>query len=178
MRYGNIEWQYAEPIARALVESQDFRGWVLSRTQFAPYAAEATLLHTEMKARRSASAETWWRSHFTEKCRCRGCSGQETDLLAIFDARRVRFALHLEIKRPGDKFPRNKDQAQNYGLRALCWARTPPYSVLPHHDADTMLIFSESQREEFSPHLEKFGRYLTFEEVGKALPADVAFPAL
>lgn len=37
MRYGGIEWQYAEPIARALVEVQEFRTWVLKQTRFAAY---------------------------------------------------------------------------------------------------------------------------------------------
>jgi len=178
MRYGGIEWQYAEPIARALVEVQDFRTWVLKRTRFAAYASKAQLLHKDMKARRNPSAETWWRSHYTEKCRCPGCSGQETDLLAVFSAGATRFTLHFEVKRPGDKFPHNKDQARNYGLRAQCWTRTPPPAILPHQEADTLLIFSETQREEFSPHIEKFGASFTFEDASTALPSGFALPAI
>ena len=167
MRYGSEEWKYAEPVARALVESPEFLIWFLSRTRFAPYAQEAVLLHRERKARRSASSETWWRSHYTEKCRCKGCSGQETDMLAVFSAAPNRFALHIEVKQPKDKFPSNRDQAGNYGLRAACWVRTPPRSVLPHSDAETVLLFSETRRAEYSEHIQKFGSSITFEEMAK-----------
>ena len=178
MKYGSIEWQYAEPIARTLVEDQNFRTWVLKQTRFSNYADEARLLHKDMKAMRSPSAETWWRSHYTEKCRCQGCSGQETDLLAIFGVGPARFALHFEIKRPGDKFSRTKDQARNYGLRAHCWTKTPPSAVLPHHDASTLLIFSEAQREEFLPHIAKFDTSFTFEDASMVLPSGVTLPAI
>lgn len=178
MRYGGIEWTYAEPIARALVESRDFRCWFLQQTRFSEHAEEAVLLNEEMQARRAASAETWWRSHFTEKCRCPGCSGQETDLLAVFARGSFRFAIHVEVKRPGDKFPKQKDQAHNYSLRAQCWARRPPSAILPHHDADTMLIFSKSQQEEFAPHRAKFGASATFEAISRALPQGMCLPAV
>ncbi len=176
MRYGGIEWQYAEPIARALVEEQDFRIWVLSHTQFAGYAPEAKLLHNDMKALRTPSAETWWRSHYTEKCRCPGCSGQETDLLAVFNAGQTRFALHFEIKRPGDVFPHNKDQARNYSLRAYCWTKSPPPRILPHDHAATLLVYSEDQRFDFLPHIEKFDASFTFEDASVALPSGFMFP--
>jgi hypothetical protein len=45
----------------------------------------------------------WNLSHCTEKCRCQGCSGQETDILAIFEAATgTRFGLHFEVKQPAD----------------------------------------------------------------------------
>ncbi|MDE0696295.1 MAG: hypothetical protein OXH76_10745 [Boseongicola sp.] len=111
-----------------------------------------------MKKRRNAATDSWWRSHYAEKCRCPGCSGQETDL-AVFQTDAMRFAVHSEIKRPGDRFPRDKDQARNYALRAECWARNPPRAILPHQEATTMLAFAKAQREEFAPHIEKFGRH-------------------
>jgi hypothetical protein len=178
MRYGGVEWQYAEPIARALVELPEFKTCILKKTQFAVHAEEAKLLHEDMKALRSSSAETWWRSHYTEKCRCSGCSGQETDLLAVFSIGIARFELHVEIKRPGDKFPRNKDQARNYNLRAQCWAKKPPLAVLPHREAGTLLIFSETQRLEFMEHIEKFDGSLTFENINAYFPSDFAFPCV
>ncbi len=176
MRYGSVEWAYAEPIARALQESAEFRRWFLNQTRFGIHARNAVLLHEPMKSQRSASAESWWRSHYTEKCRCPGCSGQETDLLAVFDSAGTRFALHVEIKRPGDSFPAHKDQAGNYRLRAACWARQAPAAVLPHNDADTILVCAESQMAEFAPHLSKFGAALTFEVIAQALPQGCAFP--
>lgn len=176
MRYGSTEWAYAEPIARALQESPEFRTWFLSQTRFGMHARTAVLLHEEMKSQRSASAESWWRSHYTEKCRCPGCSGQETDLLAVFDSPGSRFALHVEIKRPGDRFPAHKDQAGNYRLRAACWALKAPAAVLPHSDTDTILVCAESQLAEFTPHLPKFDAALTFDKIAAVLPTGCAFP--
>src|SRR5258708_37973507 len=61
------------------------RAWVLGKTKFARDAPVARILDREMLAKRSANAASWWRSHYSEKCRCDGCSGRETDLLAIFE---------------------------------------------------------------------------------------------
>jgi hypothetical protein len=170
MLYGSIEFTYAEPFANALVGDPAFRSWVLRQTKFAAFADGARLLQDEMKSRRSAA--TWWRSHFTEKCRCQGCSGQETDILAIFQAATdLRFALHLEVKQPDDKFPTNKDQAANYALRARCWATSPPKAVVPHADAATVLLCSALKLAEYAPHLSKFGSVITFEEIAKIFPA-------
>src|SRR4051812_15413435 len=111
MRYGSTEDTYAEPFSRALVEDSAFKSWVLSRTEFANMA-DARLLHSEMKAWRENATAEWWRFHFTEKCRCDGCSGKETDILTIFEDRsRLRFALHFEVKHPADKFKANGIQA-------------------------------------------------------------------
>jgi len=169
-RYGDIEWEYARPIAEALASSPQFKTWLLSQTRFAPLAENAVLLHEEMKMKRSATAETWWRSHFTEKCRCEGCSGQETDLLAIFQSDEMRFALHVEVKQPKDNFRKEKDQSRNYALRAACWARAAPAKVLDHDDADTLLIFSEKRRQDYSKEIEEFGASVSFEDIWGAFP--------
>src|SRR4051794_18952485 len=166
MRYGSREYLYAEPFARALEADSAFRSWVLRQTKFAAYTVSARLLHEEMRAHRSESSASWWRSHFTERCRCQGCSGQETDLLAIFEtATGKRFALHIEVKQPTDKFPTKKDQAANYALRAKCWTTSAPRAVLPHSDAATVLLCSSSKLQEYEPHLSKFGSVITFEEI-------------
>jgi hypothetical protein len=146
MRFGGVEWTYAEPFAQAVVGQAAFRAWVLGRTRFAPCVREAVLLHEAMKSKRTKVAESWWRSHYTEKCRCRGCSGQETDLLAVFQVGKPCFALHIKVKQPDDDVDPKKDQAANYALRAECWVRQAPERVLPHAAADTMLLFSERRR--------------------------------
>lgn len=171
MLYGSIEFAYAEPFAEALATDPAFRAWVLRQTKFAALADEASLLHEAMRAKRGKSTATWWRSHFTEKCRCPGCSGQETDLLAVFEAKDgTRFALHIEVKQPTDRFPATKDQAANYALRAECWIRTPPKAVVPHSDAATLLLCSASKLAEYASHLPKFGTVLTFEAVAASFP--------
>jgi hypothetical protein len=69
MIYGKNELEYAAPFANALANDRAFRIWVL-QTEFACFANDARPLQEEMKKRRSASAKTWWQSHFTEACRC------------------------------------------------------------------------------------------------------------
>jgi hypothetical protein len=168
--YGLRELRYAAPFADALVDDPDFRTWVLSRTKFAKYSLDARVLDREMLAKRSAKAASWWRSHFREKCRCDGCSGRETDLLAIFESPGAfRFALHVEVKNPRDKFT-NAKQARSYQLRAKCWCANPPLKVLPHADAGTALLFSEEKRMEFSPYLEFFETLITFQEIASSFP--------
>ena len=174
MRYGSIEYRYAAPFADALVEDSAFRSWVLGRTKFAASAQNARLMNEEMRRQRSSA--TWWRSHFTEKCRCQGCSGQETDLLAVFETGTDRFALHVEIKQPSDKFSTKRPQAINYGLRAKCWVASAPASVLTHSDAATILLCSGSKLAEYALHAGEFETVMTFEEISAAFPC-LAFPA-
>ncbi|HWF95122.1 MAG TPA: hypothetical protein VG291_09225 [Xanthobacteraceae bacterium] len=122
MSYGKMELLYAAPFAEALANYTAFRSWVLKQTKFARFADEAQLLHREMMAKRIFGTQYWWRSHFTESCRCFGCSGQETDLLAIFEtSTSVRIALHVEVKHPGDRFKDAGNQAAAYPVRAQCW---------------------------------------------------------
>jgi hypothetical protein len=162
MQYGSLEYAYAEPIAQALVDEPAFRDWILHQTRFAGSAANTRLLHKEMKAARRAS--TWWRSHYTESCRCAACSGQETDLLALFeDIEGRRFALHFEVKQPTDRF--SKDQAANYATRARCWVAKAPRAVLAHSDAATVLLCSRSNLKRYEDDASLFDTVITFEEI-------------
>src|SRR5262245_18516517 len=98
MKYGSTEYLYAEPFARALVNDAAFRTWIIAQTEFSAMA-NAPLLHSEMRAWRGNASAEWWRFYSTEKCRCEGCSGKETDILAIFEhASTLRFSLHFEVK--------------------------------------------------------------------------------
>lgn len=125
----------------------------------------------EMTALRP-NAQTWWRSHYTEKCRCSGCSGQETDILAVFeDDEGKRFAIHFEVKQPNDRFPAGKDQATNYMTRAACWVDNPPKAVVPHEAAVTCLVYSESRKHGYGANVSKFDIAITFEEIREAFPA-------
>lgn len=165
MKYGSLEYQYAAPLAQALVDDTLFRRWLLSKSVFAEYA-DAHLLNSEMAAYRKNNAAEWWRFHFTEKCRCEGCRGKETDLLAIFEAKTgFRFGIHFEIKRPKDIFKKDGIQSRGYPLRAQCWIGNPPAKVLPHQMASTGLFFSEKKRSEYAEHLPNFAALITFEEI-------------
>lgn len=170
MKYGSLEYQYAAPLAQALVDDAEFRAWVLSRSIFTDFA-DARLLNVEMSAHRKNSAAEWWRFHFTEKCRCGGCRGKETDLLAMFESKTgVRFAIHFEVKQPTDIFKKDGIQSRGYPLRAQCWVATPPAKVMPHDRASTGLFFSERKRGEFIEHLPNFPTQITFEKIEKEFP--------
>lgn len=141
------------------------------QTEFAPFASCAKLLHEEMKLRRGGVSQNWWRSHFTETYRCAGCSGKETDLLAIFETETgFRFAIHIEVKHPGDRFKKDGIQSRGYPLRAHCWTGKPPKNVLPHHQATTALLFSEAKSAEYAGHLSHFKTRITFESLRKNFP--------
>jgi hypothetical protein len=175
MIYGYNEKRYAEPFAEALANDPIFRSWVLRQTIFANYADEARLLHREMHAQRNA--KTWWGSHFTEACRCTGCSGQETDLLAIFEtAMGLCFALHTEVKHPGDKFKKDT-QAAAYPVRAQCWVANTPKNVLPQTRATTVLLCSARKLSEYAKHLRHFECVITFEDIANAFPDWAPLPA-
>lgn len=171
MSYGSLEYAYAAPFAEGLRVDPTFRAWVLRQTKFAAFADKARLLDEEMQERRGKGSATWWRSHYTHKCQCQGCSGQETDLLAIFEASLgFRFALHFEVKQPKDRFSNRKDQANNYALRAECWKIAAPAAIIPHSDAITILLCSKLKLVEFAPHILKFSNVLTFEDIAVNFP--------
>ena len=164
--YGRSEKMFARPVAEALADNPAFRSWLLGRTRFADFAGTARLLDDEMLAKRSKNAKSWWASHFTEACRCAGCRGQETDLLAVFEAPGAfRFAVHIEVKHPGDKFKAGGTQAASYPLRAACWTGNPPSRMLQHSQATTVLLYSEKKAHEYGPNLKHFGTLITFEEI-------------
>jgi hypothetical protein len=170
MAYGAKELMYAEPFANALVNDPAFRAWVLQQTIFSAFA-DARLLHREMQMKRNA--KYWWRSHFTEACRCQGCSGQETDLLAIFETETgFRFGLHIEVKHPGDKFKEGGRQAASYPIRAQCWASDgkTPAKVVRHSMATTALLCSDSRLIDYAAHISQFASVFTFEEIKRRFP--------
>jgi hypothetical protein len=172
MEYGRLEKLFARPIADALVSNSQFRAWLLSRTKFAEFATTACLLDQEMLAKRSKGAKSWWASHFTEMCRCAGCRGQETDLLAIFETEEAfRFALHIEVKHPGDKFQMGGTQAASYPIRAACWAGKAPSRVLRHSAATAVLLYSSDKAKEYESHLPHFESRITFQEILRAFPS-------
>lgn len=132
MKYGSLEYQYSAPLAEALIDDASFRRWLLAKSVFAEHT-DAHLLNSEMAAHRRNDVAEWWRFHFTEKCRCEGCRGKETDFLAIFETKTgLRFGLHFEVKQPKDVFKKDGIQSRGYPLRAQCWVGNPPVSVLPH----------------------------------------------
>jgi hypothetical protein len=171
--YAKHEKRFSSPISKALVFNPHFRTWLLAQTKFAAHAAHARLLSDEMFALRTSGAANWWVSHYQLKCDCFGCiGGKETDLLAVFEGKSgFRFALHFEIKRPGDQFISAKQQPAAYKTRAMCWIVKSPTTVLPHHDAATVLICSPLRLRNYGLHAAEFDNVITVEEIAVRFPA-------
>jgi hypothetical protein len=170
MRYAAVESRYAEPIAETLVSDPAFRAWFLRKTVFSEYADAARILDREMLAKRSRTARNYWQSHYTESCRCPGCRGQETDLLAICKTPMGRcFALHVEVKQPRDKF--KPGQAAAYPARAQCWLRTPPNNVVGHSETTTVLLCCAHKLAEYAPDCQHFATVITFQDIQENFPS-------
>src|ERR1700687_9573 len=171
-RYGADEYRYASPIALGLVQSAPFRVWLIKKTRFSCHADLSRLLHEEQRARRTPQAENWWRSYWVtnSSCSCRRCGERETDLLAIFSTPDdQRFALHVEVKSPNDKF--SLDQARDYPRRADCWKgrEKAPKTILPHEDAGTVLVCDQRFVALNKTHASFFETVITFDEISSWL---------
>jgi hypothetical protein len=174
MRYGEKEKEFSEPFANQLATNPAFLHWMLDKTKFRDVNG-ARVLAEEMKRKRSKRATTWWASHYTESCRCFGCEGSETDILAMVadrDGRTV--ALHIEVKQPSDRFNLDRRQAERYPVRAACWVSSAPPNVLPHDDACTILLCSSDKVSEFAAEAAHFDTVITFEEIARDFPAATA----
>jgi hypothetical protein len=173
MRYAAVESRYAEPIAEALVSAPSFRAWFLRRTVFSEFADEARILDREILAKRSRTARNYWQSHYTHSCSCAGCRGQETDLLAVFKTPMGRpFAVHVEVKQPRDGF--NPGQASAYPIRAECWRKNAPKTVVGHYEATTMLLCCAHKLAEYAVDCEQFATVITFQDIQESFPSILA----
>jgi hypothetical protein len=174
VRYAEKEKEFSEPFANQLATDARFLSWVLKKTKFRDLDG-ARVLADEMKKKRSKVATTWWGSHYTETCRCFGCEGSETDVLAIVgDSNNRTAALHIEVKQPSDRFNLDRRQAERYPARAACWVSKPPANVLPHDDACTILLCSSAKLSEFAVEAAYFDTVITFEEIARDFPQATA----
>ena len=174
MKYGAKEKAFSEPFADQLAKDPAFLRWVLDRTKFRNLKG-ARVLADEMKKKRSKVATTWSASHYTESCRCFGCEGSETDILAIVaDANGQTVAMHIEVKQPSDSFNLDRRQAERYPVRAACWVSKAPHNVVSHVDACTMLLCSSDKLSEFASEADHFDTVITFEEIARDFPAATA----
>lgn len=117
---GRIPVSAAPPISLRIADclgacgKRTFQKWGLSRSVFAELS-DAKPLDREMQIHRKNDMSKWWRFHFTKKCHCDGRSGNETDLLAMFESKtRLRFAMHFAVKQPTDKFKADGVQSRGY----------------------------------------------------------------
>jgi hypothetical protein len=176
--YGHLEHRYAEPFAETLAADPHFRAWVLQQTKFAD-RGESRVLLDQMRALRTSRQAPWWKNYFTPSCNCFGCvGGRETDVFAVLDdTQGARFALHIEIKQPTDRFNPKAMQADRYRARAACWVYSAPRTVLAHADACTIILCSETKRANFATEIERFDNCITFEEIARTFPHATVAPA-
>jgi hypothetical protein len=169
--YGYLEHQFAAPLAETLATNSAFRAWLLQRTKFAD-RGESRILLDEMRALRTTRDAPWWKNYFTGSCDCFGCAGgRETDVFAVLeDVKGTRFALHIEIKQPSDRFSPKARQAERYRARAECWASSAPRTIPSHSEACTILVCSETKRGSFAAEIMGFDHCLTFEEIALSFP--------
>ncbi|HET8750576.1 MAG TPA: hypothetical protein VFM42_07530, partial [Sphingomicrobium sp.] len=170
-RYGHLEHDYAEAFAEALCEDEAFRDWVLFRTRFAEIR-NTHVIRDEMHSLRKSSAAPWWKNYFTYSCDCFGCEGgRETDVFAVIeDEVGSRFALHVEVKQPTDRFDPAVEQAKRYKMRAACWAANAPPTVPAHSQACTLLLCSAAKLCVFANEIGPFDLVITFEEIARSFP--------
>ena len=172
--YAPKEKEFSGPFANQLANDPAFLRWILDKTKFREFEG-AHVLADEMKNSRSTVASTWWASHYTETCRCFGCEGSETDILAIVaDSNGRTVALHVEVKQPSDTFNLSRRQAERYPVRAACWVSKAPSNVLPHEDACTILLCSSDKLSAFAAEAAHFDTVVTFEEIARDFPAATA----
>jgi hypothetical protein len=174
--YGHKEHVYAEAFANALRDDPDFLKWVLGQTPFAGRDG-VHVIWDEMITKRP-KAKFWWKNYWTGSCKCLGCSGSETDVfVALQDVSRRRFALHIEVKQPTDRFDPAKRQGERYSVRAACWARAAPATVPVHAEAGTIILCSETKRVNFTAEIQYFDACITFEEIARTFPNATVAPA-
>ena len=172
--YSELELRYARPIAQALLSSASFRQWLFTGTDYADVAADAQPLGDEQAGLRSRGLKNpYWFNYWCGKdsrCECRVGSGIETDILVVFrHANDRRLAVHVEVKRPGDKL--GDGQAASYPRRAACWANpaTRPKTVPRHDDFVTVLVCGRDLA--VNEQLRYFDRVAFHDEVGGRVPA-------
>jgi hypothetical protein len=174
VKYAAKEKPFSEPFADQLANDPAFLRWILGKTKFSDLDG-AHVLADEMKKKRSKAATTWWASHYSESCRCFGCEGSETDILAmVADSNGRIVALHVEVKQPSDRFNLDRRQAERYPVRAACWVSSAPPNVLAHDDACTILLCSSDRLSGMAAEAAQFDAVVTFEEIARDFPAGTA----
>jgi hypothetical protein len=146
--YAVHELRYVRPVARAILQDDSFRQWLLAGTRHGDAIESARPVNKEVQAslRSQTIKNEYWFNYWcgrdsNSNCTCRVGTGIETDILFILDcADSRRIALHIEVKRPGERL--GDGQAESYPRRAACWASpdTRPRTVPPHQDFLTVLV--------------------------------------
>lgn len=123
--YSELELRYARPLASGLTGNPAFLQWMLAGTRHEQLAQSATHDADAQRLRRGQPTmrNPYWFNYWCGKdqlCTCRIGTAIETDILLIFECNGTGLAIHVEVKRPGEKL--GDGQAATYPRRAACWA--------------------------------------------------------
>ena len=118
--------------AARLVESHEFRSWLLSRTKFARLWPLARLMSKEQEEAQQGSGP-WWRNW-----RADVPGGLATNMLLLFEVEqtKLRFALHLETVTREDQL----SASENGSYRTLAQAMMNQDCYLNYMDFETVLL--------------------------------------
>lgn len=170
--YSELELRYARPVAEAMLENPAFRRWLLSETPYEYAYSDAVPLGEEQASLRSRGLKNpYWFNYWCGKdvqCKCRIGTGIETDVLIILVSPQARrLAIHVEVKRPGEKL--GDGQAESYRRRAACWASagTRPRTVAPHEEFLTVLLAGRSLAAD--PRIGLFDKVLFHDEIARLI---------
>lgn len=173
MKYSELELKYARPIADGILNSSNFRHFLLKGTAFESMSETAIPLWEEQEKLRSKNLKNpYWFNYWCGKdsrCTCRAKEGGiETDIMMVLRSHdQSTLALHIEVKRPGDKL--SAGQAESYPRRAACWAHpdSRPPTVYPHQRFVTILACGREL--ESDPNLAHFDRVVFHDEIEKLI---------
>jgi hypothetical protein len=156
------EDQLCHAFADAVKHDPQFAAWLLRQTKFADLADDANVLHDEQMSVRPR--KHWWRHWW---CSFPGMTkARETDIFVVFEARMLRFALHIENKRDTYRF--SEGQAADYAPRAKHMMGKSDF--LNHTDFATVLLAPRSFRRRFEADCALFDTFISYEDVAHHLP--------
>lgn len=176
----NTEKQLDLSLEQALKESEEFRGWFLSKTGFLREQAILVLSRSNWPWGR-VKLRLWNPETQTYETATRE---GETDLLVVFQsARRGRFALHIENKLHSGRF--TDRQPELYRARAAAWAGNAKYG--DYEEWETVLVAPLEFYERNMYEASKFSRFISHEDIAvhirefraaaeQALPGDAFKP--
>ena len=175
--YGPIEHKYCHPFAERFADSTEFLNWVLARIGLPEWVGRSRSLKAEQTLKRP-TAKFWWKNHFCSesRCECPGLEGREVDIL-LFCRRDdgATAAIHVECKRPGDRF--SEGQAKGYPIRANCWisGSKGPRNLLRHDHFTTLLLCDRAALHSFED-LSHFKGVIYFDEIAEFITPYPAIP--
>lgn len=150
-----------EIFAARLVDSHEFRSWLLSRTKFARLWPLARLMNAE-QAETQQGQGPWWRNWRVDVA-----GGIATEMLLLFEVEqtKLRFALHIETATSEEQLA----ASENGSYRTLAQAMMNQDCYLNYMDFETVLLAPQALIVGDARTL-NFDRRIPFETVAGFVP--------